>query len=159
MYGNRYSTNLNDSQMRKRWRILVISCLILLCAVIALGIAVTRTTVYQNRSRQEIRQQMVNAVTSALDEGNRLSSGISSNTYVRLARVRQYVYHAEQINSMSMVLSGNGGRLAPDEAFTALYDDLNAYENVTQTATSSATDIRTRLINHLTALQAWLDAE
>lgn len=159
MYGNRFNANLNDQTTRRRWRILVISCLILLCAAIGLGIAVTRNSVYRNRSEQEIRQQMVNAVASALEEGNRLSSGVSSNTYARLARIRQFIYHAEQINGMSMVLSGSGGRLAPDEAFTALYDDLNDYENVTQAATSSAMDVRTRLMNHLTALQAWLETE
>lgn len=159
MYGNRFNANFNDPQLRRRWRVLVIACLVLLCATIGLGIAVTRTSIYQNRARHEIRQQMLNAVASAVDECNRLSSGVSSNTYARLARVRQFVYHAEQVNAMSMILSGSSGRLAPDEAFAALYDDLNAYESVTQTATSSALDIRAQLMAHLTALQAWLDAE
>lgn len=159
MYGNRFNSTRSDAQMRKHGRILAIACLVLLCAAIGLGIALVRANVYQSHSRREIRQQMVNAVVSAMDEGNRLSSGVSSNTYARLARIRQYIYHAEQINSMSMILSGNSGRLAPDEAFTALYDDLTAYEDVTQAATSSAMDIRTRLMTHLTALQAWLDAE
>lgn len=159
MYRSRYSASPDDRQLRVAGRVLAISCLILLCLSIVLGIALIRSNIYRSRSVQELRAQMENAVASAVDEGNKLASGVASNTYARLARIRQYVYHAEQINNMSITLSGSGGRLAPDEAFTALYSDLNTYETVTQAATSSSMDIRARLMTHLTALQAWLDAE
>ena len=63
----------------------------------------------------------------------------------------------EQLNAVSMALAGGeSGRLAPDDAFSALYNDLNNFESITQQATTSTLDARTQLLNHLTLLQGIL---
>ena len=67
--------------------------------------------------------------------------------------VRQYVYNIDQLNDISTSISGEQGRLVPHQAITALYDDLDVYEKLVQTATSSTLEIRTTLLTHLTALK------
>lgn len=150
--------HLNNVDLRSRWRFLLIACAVLLCLSIVLGIAVTRNSVYRSRAEVQFRQQMISAVSAAVDEVNRLSSTVASNTSARLSRVRQYIYYMEQLNLLSMNLSGGeAGRLAPDEAFTVLYSDLETYESKTQAATSSVMDTRTLLLTHLTTLQSLLE--
>lgn len=158
MYRNSMKVHFNNVDMRQRWRILLIAAIFFLCLSIVLGVAVTKNSVYRKRAETQFRSQMLSAVSSAVDEVNRLSSTVASNTTARLSKVRQYVYHMEQLNQLSINLSGGeGGRLAPDEAFTVLYSDLETYESKTQAATSSAMDVRTLLLSHLTTLQALLE--
>lgn len=160
MYRNSLKVHLNNADMRQRFRILLIAALFFLCLSIVLGVAVTKNSVYRRRAEVQFRQQMIGAVSAAVDEVNRLSSTVASNTPARLSKIRQYVYHMEQLNLLSIRLSGGeGGRLAPDEAFAMLYRDLEAYEAKTQAATSSAMDVRTLLLTHLTTLQALLEPQ
>ncbi len=70
--------------------------------------------------------------------------------------VRQYIYNIDQLNLISISINGEEGRLVPQEAILALYDDLDTYEKLVQTATSSTLEIRTTLLTHLTALKELL---
>lgn len=157
MYRNSQKVHMNVTDMRLQRRVLVIACAVLLAAALGLGMTALRNSAYRGRAETQLGQRMLSAVSSAVDEVNRMSGIVTSNTTSRLARVRQYVYYMEQLNAISMALAGGeGGRLAPDDAFTALYSDLDAFESLTQTATTSTLDVRTLLLAHLTTLQSIL---
>lgn len=141
-------------------RILAIACVVLLASTIVFGMVAARNGVYRKRADGQFGQRMINAVSSAIDEANRMSGMVTSNISSRLAKVRQYVYYMDQLNALSISLSGGeSGRLAPDDAFAALYKDLEEFEAITQQATTSTLDIRTRLLNHLTGLKLVLTGE
>ena len=108
---------------------------------------------------QEVRQRPVlihnvDAIVSELRQINKLGSIVTSNASARLARVRQYVYYMDQLNSFSISLAGGeSGRLVKSEYFTTLYEDLDNMETLIQLSTTSTLDARTLLQNHLTELQ------
>jgi hypothetical protein len=87
---------------------------------------------------------------------SRLTGGVQSNTSSKLALVRQYIFNIDQMNNIAIEVFGEGGRIVPAEAISALYHDLDLYETTIQTATSSTLDIRTTTLTHLTALQTIL---
>lgn len=157
MYRNSQKVHMNVTDMRLQRRVLLIACAVLLAVSIALGVALLRSGGYRGRAEVQFNQRMLSAASSAVDEVNRMAGIVTSNTSARLARVRQYVYYMEQLNVLSMSLAGGeSGRLAPDDAFVALYSDLEAFESLTQTATTSTLDVRTTLLNHLAILQSIL---
>lgn len=157
MYRNSQKVHMNVTDMRLQRRVLLIACAVLLAVSIALGVALLRSGGYRGRAEVQFNQRMLSAASSAVDEVNRMAGIVTSNTSARLARVRQYVYYMEQLNALSMSLAGGeSGRLAPDDAFVALYSDLEAFESLTQTATTSTLDVRTTLLNHLAILQSIL---
>ena len=145
---------MNSGDLRLQRRVLLALCALLLIAAVVLGITALRNNAYRGRTETQLGQRMASAAASAVDEVNRMSGVVTSSTSARLARVRQYVYLMEQLNALSMALSGGeSGRLAPDAAFVALYSDLDTFEAQTQTSTSSTLDTRTLLLAHLTELQ------
>lgn len=157
MYGkSRPRVTMQQGDLKLQRRVLICVCAVLLIAVIALTYTVIRNSVYRSQAQVQFSQRMISAAASAVDEVNRMSGIATSSTSARLSRVRQYVYCMEQLNLMSIALSGEGGRLAPNEAFTALYTDLDTFEAQTQSATSSTLDTRTQLLTHLATLQAIL---
>lgn len=97
---------------------------------------------------------MYSASASAVEEVGRLGSIVTSNASARLARVRQYVFYMDQLNSLSISLAGSeAGRLVSADRFTTLYADLETMENLIQLSTTSTLDARTLLQNHLMELQ------
>lgn len=157
MYRNSQKVHLNAADTRLQRRVLLIACAVLLIATIALSVSTASNGAYRGRAEAQLSQRMLGAAASAIDEVNRMAGMVTSNTTARLAKVRQYVYYMEQLNEVSMALAGGeGGRLAPDDAFTALYNDLANFESITQQATTSTLDARTQLLNHLTLLQSIL---
>lgn len=155
---NRYSRQRNTISVGTRMqRRLVIALLILLvAAVIVLGLLFIRADAYRSAARQQFAKRITSSVIDAIDQVSRLTGSVQSNSSVRLAMIRQYVYNIDQLNEISTSISGEAGRLVPQEAITALYDDLDVYEKLVQTATSSTLEIRTTLLTHLTALKALL---
>lgn len=141
---------------QKGQKVLLIVCAVLLLGCVALGSVVGHTAVFKSNTDKQLSQRMLNCVSDAIAEVNRMSSVVSSGTATRLGVVRQYVYCMDQMNQISISLHGNSGRLAPQEAFDALYNDIEAFETLTQTATSSTLDVRTLLLTHLTNLQVLL---
>ena len=144
---------------KKGQRVLVVLCAALVIAVLVLSAVVVRTAVFKSNTDKQLSQRMMNCVSDAIAEVNRLSSVVNSGTSTRLGMVRQYVYAMDQYNQISIALHGRGGALAPQEAFDALYSDIQQFETLTQTATSSTLDARTLLLTHLTNLQLVLDAQ
>lgn len=139
---------------RLQRRVLSILCAVLLVAAVALTVIAIRNSAYRSQSETQLRQRMLNAAAAAIDEVNRMNSIVTSTTPARLAKVRQYVYLTEQLNSLSMALNGGErGRLARADAFTALYADLDGLDSTIQAAKSSTQDGRTTLLAHLVMLQ------
>lgn len=156
----RYSQQVRLSSGTIKLRGWLIACLIaalLTVAVVMSVISINAVSFRQNTQRQ-FSQRMINYSSDAIDQVTRLSSSVQSNTTAKLSLIRQYIYAMDQMNEMSIALSGDKGRLAPEEAFTALFSDLTAYELQVQTATSSTLENRTFLLDHLTALKKLLEA-
>lgn len=141
---------------KKGQKVLLGVCAALLIIAVALGAVVAHTAVFRHNTDKQLSQRMINCVSDAIAEVNRMSGVVSSGTATRLGVVRQYVYTMDQLNQISISLHGNSGRLAPQEAFTALYSDIENFERLTQTATSSTLDARTLLLTHLNNLQMLL---
>ncbi len=137
-------------------RMLVGLCLVLLLGVIGLSIWGLNQAATINRTQERLVRRINSSLMDAINEVSRLTGGVQSNTSSKLALVRQYVYNIDQMNNIAIEIFGDEGRIVPTEAITALYHDLDIYETLIQTATSSTLDIRTTTLTHLTALQTIL---
>ena len=144
------------ADLRFHRRVLLIVCIILLAAVAFLATTLIRGNYTQDRVRYQLTQRMHSACTAAVDEVNRIGGITASNTPSQLGKVRQYIYYMEQLNAMSISMYGESSRLVQDDAFVALYSDLDTFEAQVQQAKSSTIDVRTMLLTHLRALQAYL---
>jgi len=158
MYHNKnMKVNMNISDMKMQRRVLVMICLVLLLACIVLGMLMIRNNTYRAQSQQQLSQRVITSLANAVDEVNRMSGVAASNTSARLARVRQYVYHMDQLNELSIQLSGGeSGRLISAAVMETLYADLDAFEALIQGSKNSTMDIRSQLLNHLITLQSVL---
>ena len=138
---------------RMRQTFLYASIAVLLIAVIVLAILYGQAAGYRRAMEMQFQRRINSAVIDALEQANRLTGSVQANSASRLALVRQYVHSIDQYNQISVMVNGEAGRLVPQEAMTALYNDLDTYDKLVQTATSSTLEIRTSLTLHLTALQ------
>ena len=137
-------------------RMLALLSLALLAGVIALAIWGIHQSGTINRTKERLERRINSSLVDAINEVSRLTGGVQSNTSSKLALVRQYVFNIDQMNNIAIEIFGEGGRIVPAEAVSALYHDLDLYETTIQTATSSTLEIRTTTLTHLTALQAIL---
>ncbi len=152
---NKYSRQGNTLNIgtKVQRRVFFALMALLIVSVIMLSTLYTQAAAYRNAARLQFNKRISSAVIDAIDQVSRLTGGVQSNSSSKLALVRQYVYNIDQINEISTAISGEAGRLVPHEAIAALYDDLDTYELLVQTATSSTLEIRTTLLTHLTALK------
>lgn len=137
-------------------RMLVALCLALLAAVIGLSIWGISQSATISRTKERLERRINGSLIDAINEVSRLTGGVQSNTSSKLALVRQYIFNIDQMNNIAIEVFGEGGRIVPAEAISALYHDLDLYETIIQTATSSTLEIRTTTLTHLTALQTIL---
>ena len=145
---------ITNENLKTQRRVLLTVCAVLLIAIAVLCFFTVRNMNYQGKVQSQISQRMYSASASAIDEVSKLGSIVTSNASARLARVRQYVYYMDQLNSFSISLAGGeSGRLVSADYFTTLYADLETMENLLQLSTTSTLDARTLLQNHLTELQ------
>lgn len=158
---NKYSKSINTVSIgtRAQRRVLVILLLIMVAAVVFLSIAWLRASAYRHAAEEQFAARTKDAVENALVELSGMTGGVQSNSTIKLAKIRQYIYSIDQINQISMRISGEAGRMVPQQAIVALYDDIDTYERLVQTATSSTLDIRTLLQTHLMALNEELKKE
>ena len=148
---------VTNENLKTQRRVLLTVCAVLLILSAVLGFFTIRSMGYEGKVHGQIGQRMYSACASAIDEVDRLGSIVTSNASARLARVRQYVYYMDQLNSLSISLAGGeGGRLVSADRFTTLYTDLETVENLIQLSTTSTLDARTLLQKHLTELQSVL---
>jgi hypothetical protein len=152
---NKYSRQGNTLSIgtKVQRRALFALLALLIVGVVLLSTHYMQAASYRTAAQQQFTKRISSAVIDAIDQVSRLTGGVQSNSSSKLAMVRQYVFNIDQINEISTAISGEAGRLVPHEAITALYDDLDTYELLVQTATSSTLEIRTTLLTHLTALK------
>ena len=98
-----------------------------------------------------IERYTVIAVSDAIEADNRLIAGIQSDSAAKLALVRQNIYLIDRLSSLCLAICGEA--TVPPEALTALYDDVNNYQELLQTVSSSTLETRSMLLNHLLSLQ------
>ncbi len=144
-------TSFTSNQRNRRVAVTLI-ILVLVAAVVALGILYAGSASYRTNAQTQFKRHVVSAVVDAIENVNRLTSGVQSDSAAKLALVRQNVYLMDRLNLISTTLSGGGGELVPAEALSVLYEDLNNYDRLLQTGTSSTLEIRSTLLTHLTAL-------
>ncbi len=154
----KYSRSFQTSGIgpRPQRRLYVTLLVLMAVALVAVSIGYFQAAGYRNAAKQQIARRLNSAVIDAIDQVNRMAGGVQSSSSQRLSMVRQYVYSIDQFNDLSISISGEEGRLVPNEAIAALYDDLDTYERIVQTATSSTLEIRTNLLTHLTVLKSML---
>ncbi len=155
MYRNAFQMNGNVNNKR-RYRIVLALCVLFMISTIVLASTMGANSAFRNKTNDQLRQRTINAVSNAIDEVNRMGSIVTSDMNTRLARVRQNVYLADQLNSMAISLSGEGARMIPHDAINVINEVLDTYASQISAATSSTHDTRTLLLAHLTQLQAIL---
>ncbi|MBQ4434745.1 MAG: hypothetical protein IJJ80_03860 [Clostridia bacterium] len=153
---NRHATG----NFRLRYKVLLIAAVLLLAATVVLAVMTISGNSFKSRSRDAYTQAMTNNVSNAISVVNRMDSVTVSTTSQRLGVIRQYVYAMEQLNRISIQMFGEGqGRYVPDDAFTALYQDLDNYEMLVQSAKSSTVETRELLITHLKLVQGYITGQ
>ena len=157
VYGNNRNRMRGNPDLLLQRRVLLIICIVLLGTAAALGFAAIRNGAYRNRAEEQFAQRMYTAANDALYQvEHSLTGAVTSSTASTLARIRQYVYYAEQLNKINISLSGEANRLVPDAYFANLYSDLDSFEAVVQQSTTSTRDIQHQLHDHLSLLLAVL---
>ena len=96
-------------------------------------------------------------VASAISTANRLESTTNSTTSYTLGLVRQYIYSMDQVNQMCANLTGK--TYVPQDAFTALYSDLENYQALVLTNKKSTVETREMLLTHLSLVQGYINGE
>lgn len=153
MYRYSHQVRQNMANYRMKNAIIAFVLVIALIGCVMLGGLFGSANAYRAKSRDQIEHRIMSDLTNARTLAERLTSSVQSNTASTLAQIRQYVYSLDQLNAMAIALDGESGRIVPDEAISALYQDLDAYFTIIQTNTTSILETRTLLINHLNALQ------
>ncbi|MBQ8080733.1 MAG: hypothetical protein IJ240_02410 [Clostridia bacterium] len=156
MYQYAAQNRNNYHRFSRLTRVLSILSIVFLATTILFGVLYWQASAANNKTREQLRQSMTNNAANALNATNRLDSVTISNTSQRLGLIRQYIYAMEQINKMSISLYGEGGRFVPDDAFTALYADLENYDTIALGAKSSTVEVRELLISHLNLVQGYI---
>ncbi len=158
MYGKtRPRVSMQRGDLKLQRNVLILVCIALFIAVAVLTYVVIRNSVYRRNAQLQFHQRAISAAATAVDEVSRLNGSTTSSTAAQLARVRQQVYYMEQLNQISIALSGEGGRLVPAEQFEALDKDLDEFEALAQRSTISTLDTRADLLEHLSAVQSVLE--
>lgn len=154
----RYSQQMrqNTTNLKARTRLLAALLIVTLLGCGYLGVSYARVAHFPDRTQQQLLARVRSCCADAKTLAEKLSTSVQSNTASQLANIRQGVYAMDQLNIAAINLLGEGGRLVPQEALTALYEDVDAYFSIIQTNTVSVLEIRALLLNHLTALQGLL---
>jgi hypothetical protein len=144
---------------RNQQRLLMIALIVLLVASLVLGFLYSRTVIYRNKSEATMYARINSNLVDAISQVSRMAGGVQSNSSIKLGQIRQHIYAMDQVNTISLSISGEKGRLVPQEALNALYSVLERYEVAVQTATGNTLELRTLLLTHLMSLQELLVAK
>ena len=135
------------------------SMAVLLLAVVLLGFLYTGNAGYKAQAMNQFERRINSNLIDAVAQVGRMSGSVQSNSFIKIGLIRQHVYTIDQINEVSIAISGEAGRIVPQEAIAALFSDLDRYETAIQTATGSTLEVRTQLLTHLMALQQTLESD
>lgn len=139
-------------------RLLLALLVVLLAAVVLLGFLYTGSVGYKADAMNQFRRRINSNLVDAIGQVGRMSGSVQSNSFIKIGLIRQHVYTMDQINEASIAISGEAGRIIPQEATAALFSDLDRYETTIQTATGNTLEVRTQLLTHLMALQETLES-
>ena len=156
MYRYSHQVRMRMGRHRLRNAIMLALLIISLLTCILLSGMYGSAAHYRRTSREQIESTILSDLTNARTLAERLTSSVQSNTSITLSQIRQYIYSIDQMNNLSLKLDGESGRIVPNDAISALYQDIEAYFAILQTNTSSILETRTLLVNHLNALQVVL---
>lgn len=140
-------------------RLIALGLVLFVIATGVLAYLYITTSVYQHKANAQFESKINSNLVDAIGHVSRLTGGVQSNSAIKLSQVRQHVYAMDQINSFSISVKGEGGRIIPQEAITALYSVLERYEVAVQTATGNTLELRTLLLTHLMSLQELLNKD
>jgi len=149
-----YSQNSHNN--KATMRALMLITVIALVAVGVLGLKYSESNAYRSSVRAQLLTRIRTNCSTAKLLADKLPNSVQQDTASKLSQIRQCVYTITQLNEMAITLGGEGGRIVPEDAITALNTDMEEYFSITQSNTTSVLEIRTLLINHLTALQTVL---
>ncbi len=144
---------------KNQQRILLIALVILLVSTIVLGVLYSGIVVFKNRTIAQFESRINSNLVDAIGQVSRMTGSVQSNSSIKLGQIRQYVFAMDNINSISVAVRGEPGRVIPQEALTAIYSVLDRYEIAVQTATGNTLELRTLLLTHLMSLQQLLAQE
>lgn len=156
MYRYSHQTFYNTAGLRRVNRIVSALLVLAIAGCCVLGVLYLRSHTAESRARTQLQSRVRSCCMDAKNLAEKLGTSVQSNTVSQLSMIRQYVYAMDELNRVSMDLDGEAGRLVPEEALTALYEDLNSYFSIIQTNTVSVLEVRSLMINHLTALMGLL---
>ena len=105
---------------------MLIVMVLLLALVIFFGMRSISLSSFRGRTMDSFYHGLSSNVASAISTANRLESTTNSTTSYTLGLVRQYIYSMDQVNQMCANLTGK--TYVPQDAFTALYSDLENYQ-------------------------------
>ena len=152
-------TNIEDKRIDIPQKYLLIVIIILLFTSSALTFFLSSANSSISKTKSAFQQQIVDDVSLAIDQMNKLETIANSSVDEKLAMIRQYVYSVEQMHLLSLSLFGEKGRFAPNDAFPALYNDLKIYSDILRGATKNTLEIRSLLSSHLNSLYAYVIGE
>ena len=156
MYRYSQQMRLNTAKTRLWNRILALLLILAIAGCVFLALSWQRSNALTQKARSQLLARVRTCCTDAKNLAEKLSTSVQSNTALQLAHIRQGIYAMGQLNTVAISLDGEGGRIVPAEALSALYEDVDSYFSVIQTNTVSVLEIRALMINHLTALQGIL---
>ena len=140
-----------------RNRVMLIVMAVLFALVIFLGIRSISLSSFRNRAEDSFYHSLSSNVSSAISVANRLDSTTSSTTSYTLGLVRQYIYSLDQTNQMCANLTGRV--YVPQDAFTALYTDLDSYQTLVLSNKKSTVETREMLLTHLSLVQGYINGD
>jgi hypothetical protein len=155
-YRFRQKPTLQTYGTKTQQRLLLVLLIALLAAVIMLGALYAGDANYKTNAMAQFQRRIKSNLVDAIGQVGRMSGSVQSNSFIKIGLIRQHVYTMDQINAVSIAISGELGRIIPQEAVAALFSDLDRYETTIQTATGSTLEVRTQLLTHLMALQETL---
>lgn len=138
-------------------RVLLFMFVLCLIAAVIFGVFYYKESTYQRNTREQLDRRVNSNLVDAIGQVSRMAGGVQSNSSIKLGQIRQHIFAMDQINSISISIYGEAGRLIPQEAFTALFEVLDRYEVAVQTATGNTLELRTLLLTHLMSLQEILE--
>lgn len=154
----RYSQQMRQNTANiKLWnRILAVALILALVGCGALAVKLSQGQALNDRAQQQLIARVRACCADSKTLAEKLATSVQSNTALQLANIRQGIYAMDQLNVVALALYGESGRLLPEEALDALYQDMDTYFSIITTNTESVLEIRALLLNHLTALQGLL---
>ncbi|NLW21239.1 MAG: hypothetical protein GXY84_07725 [Clostridiales bacterium] len=142
---------------RQQRLVMLVIILLLVGALVFVGSLYLNASSQTRKVTAQLQSRANSNLVDAIGHVSRMAGGVQSNSPIKLGQIRQHIYAMDQINTISIGMRGEGGRIIPQDAIQALYSVLERYEVAVQTATGNTLELRTLLLTHLMSLQELMD--